>query len=186
MTSYVTIDDYNKTVNDLKTAIANITTLSIELAAIKATLNKINHLSKLLDVEINDLTEDDILQYSNNGKWQNVKLSDLKGSTNSSSSVTTLGALTDVSITGQTNGQALIYDSSLNKWVNKNVTVNTPTNVDLSGYLTKAEARTTYLPLTGGVINGTLQVNKTLVVKEMTTVEDNILAHGGITMYNNQ
>lgn len=56
--------------------------------------------------------------------------------------VTALSALSDVALGTLTDGQALVWDSSSLKWVNKSVA-----------------ASGEYLPLSGGTINGSLQIN---------------------------
>jgi hypothetical protein len=40
-----------------------------------------------------------------------------------------------------------------------------------------------YLPKSGGTITGDLTINKTLNVDGLTTINDNLLVKGGITMY---
>jgi hypothetical protein len=75
------------------------------------------------------------------------------------------------------NGQVLQYDYQLGYWVNKTIKNNEPSNLD--NYMTFEDAKRLYLPLTGGTLTGPL------VVKAMVTVEDNVLVHKALTMYDN-
>ena len=72
-----------------------------------------------------------------------------------------------------------MYDSGLGKWTNHKVDTGLDDNMDLTKYLTKTEAAMSYLPLTGGTITGDV------LVKGFTTIDNNLLVSGGITMYNN-
>lgn len=64
-----------------------------------------------------------------------------------------LYSLLDVNIGGQTNGQALVWDSSTSKWVAGTVAAS---SVDLSNYYTKSESDGRFLNLAGGTLTGAL------------------------------
>ena len=153
--------------------------LRTDLNTLSTAVTKVDHLGKLLDVEINDpLTEGDILLYDNTGKWHNVKVNDLIPEL-PTNVVRSLNDLEDVQLTGLTNNHVIMYDSGLGKWTNHKVDTAIDDNMDLTKYLTKTEAAMIYLPLTGGTITGNL------LVKGFTTIDNNLLVSGGITMYNN-
>jgi hypothetical protein len=111
-----------------------------------------NNVTGLTDVLVNNLTNGDILVYES-GVWINsamtINLSNyytksevdnlVSGLTNMTS-ITYLHELLDVStsITYALNNEALVWNSSLNKWINSSVTV------DLSNYYIKSYIDTKY------------------------------------------
>ena len=168
---------FSKQINTLQN---NNVLLQDAVSALNTSVAKIDHLSRLQDIVINNITEDDILQYGNDGKWHNVQPSTLgiTGGSGSTSSATKLSDLTDVFISGVSNGQALVYSSINNKWINATIQTNSGNTGDMSGYLTTKDAQLLYLPLTGGTITGPLTVTG------LTNFGDDVLVTGGVTMYN--
>lgn len=179
------------TTDDLRTLSARVNTLSNNnivlqdaIAALDTSVSKIDHLQTLLDVDVENLTENDILQYSNRGKWQNVQPSEIKGIVNinvPSSEITnvSLNSLSDVMLIDVKNEQVLQYDSQLGYWTNKTIKTSSGQIGNLDNYLTYDDAKRMYLPLTGGTLTGPL------TIKAMLTVEDNILVHKALTMHDN-
>ena len=179
VSGYVTTDDLTAITNKINTVEAKLNTVQTTLAALKESVNKINNLQSLLDVKIVNLTEDDLLQYGNDGKWHNVQPNTLgivgEGSTGT---VTSLSELQDVSITGATNGQVLLYNSVENKWTNATFEVE---DVNLTEYLTKSVAENTYFKKSGGEINGSVSIVGALDVSDDITSLSDIYANGAIT-----
>lgn len=183
LSNYATTDNVSAITTNVKTLQNNYDTLKTSVATLDTKVNKINHLETLLDVSLYNLTENDLLQYSNDGKWHNVNPTKLGITTgNSSGSISKLSDMSDVLLGNVENGDVLTYNTSSKKWVNSKVDIETP-SVDLSNYLTISSAEQTYFKKTGGVIDGNVTINNTLLVKEMITGEDNVLVHGGVTMY---
>ena len=135
-------------------------------------------MGKLRDVKLTNITENDILRYGNDGLWHNIKAEELEITGGGSGGSSTLAGLTDVFISGVSNGQALIYNSINKKWTNADIQ-STGQNVSLKDYLTIKDAELLYLPITGGTITGSLIVNG------ITTINNDLLVKGGITMYKN-
>lgn len=179
VSNYATIDDLEALSNQINVLQDNNSSLSSDLSLLYDAVTKVDHLGKLLDVEIiSPLTEGDVLQYGNTGKWHNVKIDELTP-TVSASGVNSLNDLTDVQLTSLTNNHVLMYDAALGKWTNNKVDTGMDTELDPTNYLTKTEAALLYLPLVGGTISGPL------LVKGFTTIDNNLLVSGGITMHNN-
>lgn len=115
LNKYCTKTEYATLKDSVVTLSNKIVTLESQVSALQTGIANINKLIGLLDVNITNVQEGDILQYSNN-KWVNVKASSLV--TNLSSNIT-LSSLTDVSITGTpTIGQLLKFNGT--KWANAN------------------------------------------------------------------
>lgn len=179
ITNYATTDDLNALATQVNTLLVNNVILQESVAALDTSVKKIDNISTLLDVDITNITENDILQFSSRGKWQNIQPTELKGiQVDSPTGASSLDGLSDVLLTTPTNGQFLVYDSALSGWTNKTVEICSGTG-DLSNYMTFADAKRLYLPLTGGTLTGEL------IVKAMVTVEDNVLVHKALTMYDN-
>ena len=179
ISNYTTTDDLVALANQIHILQDNHISLRTDLNTLSTAVTKVDHLGKLLDVEINDpLTEGDVLLYGNTGKWHIVKVNDLIPEL-PTNAVRSLNDLEDVQLTGLTNNHVIMYDYGLGKWTNHKVDTGIDNNMDLTKYLTKTEAAMIYLPLTGGTITGDL------LVKGFTTIDNNLLVSGGITMYNN-
>lgn len=181
VSNYATTDDFNALSKQINTLQNNNILLQDTVAALKVDVSKVDHLSKLNDVSINNITENDVLQFGNDGLWHNVQPTKLgiSGGASSSGGVTKLSELTDVYISGVSNGQALVYSSISNRWINSNIeTSGNGGSGDLSGYLTTADAQKLYLPIAGGTITGPL------TVKGLTNLGNDLLVTGGITFYN--
>lgn len=172
VSNYATDDDLKAIAEKINILQNNNTVLQNSMATLQNTVDKINFLQKLTDVEITNLTEGDVLQYSNRGKWQNVKAT-LTGSGSGTGGATSLAGLSDVIISNLSDGQSLVYNAAAGKWINNTVS----SGGSGTGGLTKEQADQLYLSKYGGTIEGAL------VVKGLTTIEDNLLVKGGITMY---
>ena len=108
MSNYATTDDFNALSKQINTLQNNNILLQDTVAALKVDVSKVDHLSKLNDVLINNITENDVLQFGNDGLWHNVQPTKLgiSGGASGSGGVTKLSELTDVYISGVSNGQA--------------------------------------------------------------------------------
>lgn len=182
LTQYATTDDVNSLSTQVNTLLHDNYTLQESVAALGESVKKIDNLSKLTDVEINGIVDNDVLQYSvSTGKWHNIQPNNIKGLSvgSSTTSITSLTNLSDVMLTDLTNGQGLVYDATLGYWTNKNVESSNGSIGNLDNYMTFDDAKRLYLPLIGGTLTGPL------VIKAMLTVEDNALVHKTLTMYDN-
>lgn len=181
VSNYATTDDFNALSKQINTLQNNNILLQDTIAALKVDVSKVDHLSKLNDVSINNITENDVLQFGNDGLWHNIQPAKLgiSGGASGSGGATKLSELTDVYISGISDGQALVYSSISNRWINSNIeTSGNGGSGDLSGYLTTADAQKLYLPIAGGTITGPL------TVKGLTNLGNDLLVTGGITFYN--
>lgn len=178
VSNYATTDDLKSLSEQINTLQDNNILLQDAIATLDTSVKKIDNLSKLQDVVIDNITEKDVLQYGNDGKWHNVQPSALgiTGESGNTGGVTKLSDLTDVFISGVSNGQALIYSGITNKWINSEISTNNE-NTNLNDYLTIADAQKLYLPLTGGTV-------EYLNVTGLTNLGSDLLVTGGITMYN--
>lgn len=183
ISNYATTDDLTAISNQVNTLQNNNILLQNAVDALTIKVDKVDHLVKLSDIQIDNLTTNDVLQYGDDGLWHNVSptvLGVTSGGSSTPSSVTKLADLTDVHITGVINGQSLVYSSINNKWINSTVNTGGGSSVDMSKYLLASDAERLYLLKSGGVITGNLEVNG------LTTIGKNLLVKGGITMYNEQ
>lgn len=155
------------------------------MAELTTKVDKVSTIYGLLDFELDDqntpLTNGDILQYDN-GKWHNISLSSL-GVIGGGVSSTSLAALSDVVLTSPTNNQALVYNGTSGKWINKKISGGSGGSGDMSDYLTIAMAEATYFKKTGGVVDGSVTINNELIVKGLISGESDLLVQGGMTMY---
>lgn len=178
LTQYATTDDLKTLSTQVNILLDNNDILQEAVAALDTSVKKIDHLETLLDVNVNNITENDILQYSNRGKWQNIQPSMMNGVVNNNSiGASNLNGLSDIMLTNVTDGQFLVYDAQLGYWTNKTVNVSSGSTGDLGNYMTFADAKRLYLPLTGGTLTGPL------TVKALVTAEDNVIVHKALTMY---
>lgn len=182
VSNYATTDDLTAISKQINTLQNNNILLQNAVATLDTNVKKIDHLSKLLDVSIENITENDVLQFGNDGKWHNIQPSLLgisNGGSTSTGGATKLADLSDVYLSGLSNGQTLIYSTVNNKWINSTIqNGNGGTSGDLSKYLTINDAEKLYLLKSGGTITGSLNV------QGLTTLDNNLLVSGGITMYN--
>lgn len=169
--AYATTDDVTAINDQVKRLVQNNTVILEDVAALSNTINKIDHLEKLKDIHIRNLSDGDILQYdAASGKWYNVKAT-LSESGNSGS-VTALKDLSDVQLTSLSDGNSLVYNSTVGKWINDTITVSGGgSEIDPNLYLTKTQAAALYLPKTGGEIDW-LTINNNLLVKKAITMYD--------------
>lgn len=98
---------------------ALVTDNSTKINTINTSIALINKISKLLDVNIQNPTKDDLLQYDGD-RWTNIKPSKLGINTGEGSNMS-LENLSDVSITNKLNGQALVWSNTDNKWINSTI-----------------------------------------------------------------
>lgn len=180
LTKYTTKDELTAIATQVNTLQNNNTVLQDSVVTLSTSINKIDFLSKLTDVTINNLTEDDVLQYGHDGKWHNVSPSVLGITVENGGSANSLASLTDVLITGVSDGQTLTYSAINSKWVNK--TINTESDSG-SNYLTRSQADSLYLSLEGGSV-GWLVVKGITELQSDTSIDGDLLTTGGITMYN--
>lgn len=176
ISNYATTDDLNAIATNLNALQQNNMLIQNDLNALKTAVENSDHLNKLIDVEIKDLTEGDVLIYGNTGKWHNIQ-TDFIGSSEPSgpaSGVTRLNDLVDVRLSTLYDGQSLVYDSSINMWVNTTISSGGSTD---GNYLTKVQADDLYLSRYGDTVNGDLTITG------LTTINNNLLVKGGITMY---
>jgi hypothetical protein len=106
VSDYATTDDLNALSKKINTLYNNNILLQDNIAALKVDISKIDHLSKLSDVKIKNITENDVLQFGGDGLWHNIQPDKLgiSGSASGYGSVTKLSELTDVHISGALNG----------------------------------------------------------------------------------
>ena len=132
--------------------------------------------SELNDIELNNLANNEILQYNaTNEKWENVAVS---------SGATTIDNLTDTNITSIQNQQYLRYNSTTSKWENFTLTI-TDNNTDNLNDLTD----TNLSSIGNGEIlkyNSTNSKweNNNLSINEIQDVNITSLANGEILKYN--
>lgn len=166
---YATVDDVTAINNQVKNLISNNDMILSDVAALSNMINNIDHLGKLRDVSIKNLSDGDVLQYdAASGKWYNVKItvSDETGG----STVTSLAGLSDVQLTSVSDGNSLVYNSSIGKWTNDTISISGGDNeINPNLYLTKTQAASLYLPKTGGDIDY-LNINGNLLVKKAITM----------------
>ena len=117
--SYSTLSSLYSINSAVSAVQASVSTLQTQVATLQTSIGLVNKLSKLIDVNItNSLAKDDLLQWDGD-RWTNIKPSKL-GISDSSGNMS-LEGLSDVSISGKSNGQALVWSNSLGKWTNGTV-----------------------------------------------------------------
>lgn len=177
ISNYVTTDDLNAITANINVLQQNNVLIQNDLRSLKNAVDNSDHLDKLIDVEIKDLTEGDILYYGSTGKWHNIQANlSSSGSSGSSSGVTKLNDLSDVRLNSLSDGQSLVYNSSIGMWTN--ATVSSGGGSVNGNYLTKDYADDLYLSKYGGTVNGDLTISG------LTIINNNLLVKDGITMYN--
>lgn len=67
--NYATTDDLKALATQVNALSVNNVVLQEAVAALDTSVSKIDHLSSLLDVSITNISENDVLQYSADGKW---------------------------------------------------------------------------------------------------------------------
>ena len=182
LSNYATTDDLTAISKQINTLQNNNILLQNTVATLSVEVDKVDHLVKLSDIQIENLTTNDVLQYGDDGLWHNVSPTTLgitSGGGSSSGGASKLADLSDVYISGLGNGQVLVYSAVNNKWINSTInTGNGSSSGDLSKYLLASDAEKLYLLKAGGTITGNLNVNG------LTTLNNNLIVKGGITMYN--
>lgn len=182
ISNYATTDDLTAISKQINTLQNNNILLQNTVATLSVEVDKVDHLVKLSDIQIDNLTANDVLQYGDDGLWHNVSPTTLgitSGGGSSSGGASKLADLSDVHISGLGNGQALVYSAINNKWINTTITTNNNGgSSDLSKYLLASDAEKLYVLKTGDIITGNLTING------LTTLGNNLLVKGGVTMYN--
>lgn len=191
--NYVTLSTYYSTNNTVNTNQSAISTLQQQVAALQTSIGLVNKVSKLIDVNITNVTKDDLLQWDGD-RWTNIKPSKL-GISGSSGNMS-LEGLSDVSISNKSNGQALVWSNSLGKWTNGTVSGGSG-GLDVSAMWEALAANTGEqinpshitgalslrgLTVNGSTVltNGSTQLN---VTTSNVTVNGNVLGTGEITAY---
>lgn len=182
ISNYATTDDLTAISKQINTLENNNILLQNTVATLSVEVDKVDHLVKLSDIQIENLTTNDVLQYGDDGLWHNVSPTTLgitSGGGSSSGGASKLADLSDVYISGLGNGQTLVYSAINNKWINATITTNNNGGSgDLSKYLLASDAEKLYVLKTGDIITGNLTING------LTTLGNNLLVKGGVTMYN--
>lgn len=182
ISNYATTDDLTAISKQINALQNNNILLQNTVATLSVEVDKVDHLIKLSDIQIENLTTNDVLQYGDDGLWHNVSPTTLgitSGGGSSSGGASKLADLSDVYISGISNGQALVYSAINNKWINTTITTNNNGGSgDLSKYLLASDAKKLYVLKTGDTITGNLTING------LTTLGNNLLVKGSVTMYN--
>lgn len=113
--SYVTNETFTSLNDNVTSNNSDITTMKQQIAELQYNSSLVGKLNKLLDVNISDLTQNDILQYDGD-RWTNISPTNIIVSAVAN---TTLEGLTDVNITNKQDGQAICWDNASQKWINK-------------------------------------------------------------------
>ena len=74
--NYVTLSTYYSTNNTVNTNQSAISTLQQQVATLQTSIGLVNKVSKLIDVNITNVTKDDLLQWDGD-RWTNIKPSKL-------------------------------------------------------------------------------------------------------------
>lgn len=198
--NYVTLSTYYSTNNTVNTNQSAISTLQQQVAALQTSIGLVNKVSRLIDVNITNVTKDDLLQWDGN-RWTNIKPSKL-GITGGTGGSSTLEGLADVQITSKTDGQAIVWSNSVGKWINKTIETGGGSSggeggLDVSAMWEALAANTSQqinpshitgaLSLSGLTVNGsTVLTNGSTQLNVTTsnvTVNGNVLGTGEITAY---
>lgn len=202
-----TIYQLNQVDNKVDQVQTTITALQNAITELQTSIGLINKLSKLLDINIkDDLSKNDLLQYDGD-RWTNIKPSEVGiPSSGSSSTVTSIEDLLDVSISNKSHGQVLSWNALTSKWTNTTLNIETGSDFDetamwqaLGGSISNKKINPTYingqeLSLTGITVNGsnivftnsnnTVAVSSSnLTVSQNINATGNILSEGEITAY---
>ena len=122
------------------------------------------YLSTLADVLISSPANNQVLTYNSTiGKWVNA---------NAQAGVTQLSALSDVLLTNPMTDQVLIYDYSSSKWINSSLKTINGYSIIGTGNINASGGSGNYLPLTGGVMNGSIEQ----MIKIVTSTTDTWIA----------
>lgn len=76
---YTTKDEFSELSRAVKSIQDSVDTLGTDLGSLQTLVDRINQVGKMKDVVITYLTEGDILQYSNDGRWHNVQPYEISG-----------------------------------------------------------------------------------------------------------
>lgn len=175
LSNYATTDDLSAMSDQINVLQENNIVLQDSLSTLSNSIEHVDHLEKLLDVEVNDLTVNDVLVLDSDGKWKNVSLNTIVNELEQTSTPVKLSDLSDVVLNNVTNESHLMYNASLGKWTNSIVTYEEDVT-DLSNYLTKSEAANLYFPYTGGIITGPTSIESYLHTTGNITSEKAITA----------
>lgn len=176
--SYVTTDDLTAISNEIAILQNDSKVLQNAVATLSNKVNNTHHLASLLDIELNDLTVNDVLQYDTDGKWKNINIKTILPEV--SPPTISLSDLSDVKLSNINTGNHLIYSAELGKWTNS-MDADSDDPTDLSNYLTKAEAAKIYFPFTGGTITGPTTVLGATTIKNYLHATGNITSEAAVT-----
>ena len=198
--SYATLSNLNTLQSTVTSNSTNISSLQEQVANLQTSIGLINKVSKLIDTNIQNPTKNDLLQWDGD-RWTNIQPSKIGISGSGSSGVSTLSGLTDVTISSLSDGQALVWSNTLNKWTNKIMQTgggSTPsTGISMSDVWSALSASTSEqinpshitgsLTLSGLSVNGSTTLTngntQLSVTSSNVTVNGNLLGKSEITAY---
>lgn len=198
--NYATLSNLNTLQSTVTSNSTNISSLQTQVAGLQTSIGLINKISKLIDTNIQNPVKNDLLQWDGD-RWTNIQPSKIGISGSGSSGVSTLSGLTDVTISSLSDGQALVWSNTLNKWTNKTIQTgggSTPsTGISMSDVWSALSASTSEqinpshitgsLALSGLSVNGSTTLTngstQLSVTSSNVTVNGNLLGKSEITAY---
>lgn len=189
--SYVTLTSFNNLESNVENNNSTITLLKQQIAELQSSSNLIGKLNKLLDVNIIDLTKNDILQFDGD-RWTNIKPENIVSGSQANAS---LENLIDVNITNKQDGQALCWNNSVSKWVNKTISASGGMDIDVMwNELAKSSDKQIHpshikgpLTINGLTVNGDSQLtsgnNSLIISSAKNEVKGDLIGLNEITAY---
>lgn len=178
ISSYATTDDLTAISDEITTLQNDHKVLQNAVTSLFNKVNNTHHLASLLDIELHDLTVNDVLQYDADGKWKNINIKTILPEVKQPD--ISLSDLSDVKLSNINAGNHLIYSAELGKWTNS-MDTDSDDPEDLSNYLTKTEAAKIYFPFTGGTITGPTTVLGATTIKNYLHATGNITSEAAVT-----
>lgn len=175
--SYTTSTTFDRLNSTVTTNSSDITTLKQQIAQLQSGASLVSKLSKLLDVNIQDLTKNYILQFDGD-RWTNIDPSNITVEANPT---TRIEDLSDVKISNKQDGQAICWDNASSKWINK--TISTSGGGGSTGGL-DVDAMWEELGKSSENQINPSHINGTLTISGLTVNGDTIIASGdnGLTI----